>query len=124
MPQQLTLAYLNEKLEKLETKCQRLELQQEWMGRIFQSYGIGGMWVSPQQAADLFCISREGVMWHVRRAECFRELKRDCECKYGVHYRAVPQTRNNQPRKRPNWQIHIGEFEKLLAIPQDGLRPG
>ncbi|MBW4490773.1 MAG: hypothetical protein KME12_23615 [Trichocoleus desertorum ATA4-8-CV12] len=94
------------------------------MKRIFQTYGISGLWVSPQRAADLLCISRDGVMWHVRRAERFRELGLGCECKYGTHYRQVPKTRGDQPIDRPNWQIHVGEFDKLLAIPQDGLRPG
>ena len=121
---QLNLASLNEKVERLETKCERLELQQEWMSRIFQTYGISGMWVSPQQAADLLCISRDGVMWHVRRAERFREVGLDCECKYGVHYRQVPKTRGDQPIDRPNWQIHVAEFEKILAIPQDTLKAG
>ncbi|HEY9643505.1 MAG TPA: hypothetical protein V6C57_23655 [Coleofasciculaceae cyanobacterium] len=121
---QLNLTYLNEKVERLETKCQRLEQQQEWLGRIFQTYGISGLWVSPQQAADLLCISRDGVMWHVRRAERFRELGLDCECKYGIHYRQVPKTRGDQPIDRPNWQIHVGEFEKILAIPQDTLKAG
>ena len=122
--QHLSLASLQEQVNELKAEHRKLAVQQEWLGRIFQTYGINGLWVSPQQAADLLCISRDGVMWHVRRAERFREVGIDCECKYGVHYRQVPKTRGDQPIDRPNWQIHVAEFEKILAIPQDTLKAG
>ncbi|MEP0872862.1 hypothetical protein NDA01_23890 [Trichocoleus desertorum AS-A10] len=120
---QLTLAYLQEQITKLEAEQKKLAAQQEWMERIFQVHGISGPWVSPQNAADLLCIDRRGVMQHVRRAERFRELGRDCECQYGVHYRQVPRLKD-EPCERATWQIHVTEFEKLLAIPQDNLKAG
>lgn len=119
---QLSLVYLQEQVNELKAECRRLAEEQAWMKRIFQAYGISGSWVSPNQAADLLCISREGVMWHVRRAERFRELKLKCECEFGVHYRQVPPTQDG-PSNRHYWQIHVGNFEKLLAIPQDTLKP-
>ncbi|MBW4490775.1 MAG: hypothetical protein KME12_23625 [Trichocoleus desertorum ATA4-8-CV12] len=124
MAERLTLLQLEERINKLQAEVQMLRAEQDWMKRVFQVYGINGPWVSPQQAADLSCISREGVMWHVRRAERFRELKRDCECKYGIHYRQIPKTKDDQPRINTAWQIHVIEFEKLLAVPQDNLKAG
>ena len=126
MTERLTLLGLDEKFEKMQAKMQAeieiLRAEQTWMKRVFQTYGISGMWVSPQQAADLLCISREGVMWHVRRAERFREEKLKCECEYGVHYRQTPRTQEESNSDRLFWQIHVGNFEKLLAIPQDMLK--
>ena|SRR6476646_95574 len=123
MTQHLTLAHLQEEVSELRAECRMLAERQSWLERIFQAYGISGLWVSPQQAAELLCVGREGLIQHIRRAERFRQADIDCECKYGIHYRQVPRCKD-EVSDRPTWQIHVGNFEKLISIPQDKLKAG
>ena len=123
MAQHLSLAQLHEQFTTLQAEYKKLAERQRLIERVFQTYGISGFWVSTQQAADLLSVGKEGVLQHIRRAERFREAGIECECKYGVHYRQVPKTKD-EPSDRPTWQVHVENFEKLLAIPLNNLKAG
>jgi len=110
-----TLIDLEERLAKLETRCNQLEERQKWVERVFESYGIRGLWLSPAKAAPLLGVSRDRIMTEIELAEKFRIAKKSGDVHYGIHYRNIQDPGVEQS----TWQVHIAHFDRLLMIPPD-----
>nr|WP_290223998.1 hypothetical protein [Trichocoleus desertorum] len=108
MTAKLTLAELNQRLEIVEA-------QQQWFSRVLETYGIRGLWLSPGKAAPLLGVSRDRIMAEIERAERMRATNQKGDLIYGAHYRNI----GDPESELPTWQVHVAEFEKLLAIPPD-----
>ena len=107
----MTKLTLSEAFKRLEI----LEAQQQWFSRVLETYGIRGLWLSPGKAAPLLGVSRDRVMAEIERAERMRANSQKGDLVYGTHYRNI----GDPELEQPTWQVHVVEFEKLLAIPPD-----
>ncbi|MEB3356473.1 MAG: hypothetical protein VKK04_07080 [Synechococcales bacterium] len=103
-------------LVELSKRLTVLETQQRWVRRVLETYGIRGLWLSPGKASPLLSVGRDRIIAEIERAEKLRALGRKGDLIYGVHYRNVQDPENSA---KPTWQVHIVEFEKILAIPPD-----
>lgn len=92
-----------------------IEAQQQWISRILESQGIKGSWLSPKEAASLLGVSRDRIIAEIERAEKLRALNKKGDLVYGKHYRNI----QDPEAERPTWQVHIAEFDRVLAIPPD-----
>lgn len=109
------LADLEQRIVDLETRYNQLEERQKWGERVFESYGIRGLWLSPAKAAPLLGVSRDRIMTEIDLAEKLRIAKRPGDAQYGVHYRNIQDPGVEQS----TWQVHIANFDRLLMIPPD-----
>ncbi|MDV3351314.1 hypothetical protein QGP82_21605 [Leptothoe sp. LEGE 181152] len=110
-----TLAALEQRLELLETRYAQLEERQKWVERIFESYGIRGLWLSPAKASPLLGVSRDRIMAEIERAEKLRIFEKPSDAEYGVHYRNI----QDPSVETSTWQVHVANFDRLLMIPPD-----
>lgn len=111
---------LHKAIEALTQKCAQLEERQRWIERVFESYGVKGLWLSPGKAEPLLGVSRARIVQEIDRAEAMRMkgLKGDLE--YGEHYRNIQDPNVD----KASWQIHIANFDAVLRIPPDRRRVG
>lgn len=115
-----TIAELEQRLILLETFCKQLEARQQWVERIFEAYGVRGLWLSPGQAAPLLGISRDRIMTEIDRAEQRRISGGRGDLTYGIHYRNI----QDPDAGKAAWQVHVAKFDEVLVIPPDRRRVG
>lgn len=92
-----------------------LETQQQWINRVLESQGIRGSWLSPKEASPLLGVSRDRIIAEIERAEKLRTFNKKGDLTYGKHYRNI----QDPEAERPTWQVHVAEFDRVLAIPPD-----
>jgi hypothetical protein len=102
-------------LSELDKRLTLLEAQQQWVYRVFETYGIKGLWLSPGKASALLGISRDRILAEVERAAKMRSLGKRGDVSYGIHYRNIQDPEVGQP----TWQIHVAAFDQVLAIPPE-----
>jgi len=120
MAETLTLAKLQAEIEALKRRYAQLEERQRWVERVFETYGVKGLWLSPAKAAPLLGVSRDRIMSEVERAERMRIVNKAGDLKYNVHYRNIQDPSVEQP----TWQVHVANFEQILAIPPEQRKVG
>lgn len=111
----MNLAELAAKIKQLEADHKQLEERQRWIERVFESYGIRGLWLSPAKAAPLLGVSADRIMTEIDRAESLRANGRQGDVRYGQHYRNIQDLESN----KATWQVHVANFDAVLAIPPD-----
>ena len=111
----LTLVELQTQIESLQLRQAQLEERQRWVERVFETYGIKGLWLSPGKAAPLLGVSRDRIMTEIDRAEQMRIAGKAGDAVYGTHYRNIQDPDVGQP----TWQIHVANFDAVLVIPPD-----
>jgi len=115
MAKPLSLADLLTEIEALKLRHSQLEERQRWIERVFETYGIKGLWLSPAKAAPLLGISRDRIMSEIERGERMRIAGKKGDLTYNVHYRNIQDPNVEQP----TWQVHIANFDQILAIPPE-----
>lgn len=120
MAENLTLAKLQAEIEALKLKHAQLEERQRWVERVFEAYGIKGLWLSPAKAAPLLGVSRDRIMNEIDRAEKMRAKQQDGDAVYNVHYRNIQDPGVEQA----TWQVHVANFDQILAIPPEQRKVG
>lgn len=120
MAKSLTLADLLAEIEALKLKYAQIEERQRWVERVFETYGIKGLWLSPAKAAPLLGISRDRIMTEIERAEQLRVTQKPCDLSYGTHYRNIQDPDVGQA----TWQVHVANFDQILAIPPEQRKVG
>jgi hypothetical protein len=118
--QKLNLVALQQQVELLaQQQAQTIE-RITWIERVFETYGIKGLWLSPGKAAPLLGVSRDRIMTEIERAEGLRALGKRGDLVYGTHYRNIQDLEVEQP----TWQIQVANFDQVLAIPPDQRKVG
>lgn len=102
-------------IAQLHKQLQQLRELVSWQGRILEAHGVPGPWLSPAKAAPLLGVSRDRVMDEIRLAEQLRLNGKKSDLSYGVHYRNIGMADSQSP----TWQVHLGKFGELLAIPPE-----
>jgi len=115
MTNPLSLASLSAEIEALKLKHYQLEERQRWLERVFEAYGIKGLWLSPAKAAPLLGISRDRIMSEIERGERMRITGKKSDLIYNIHYRNIQDPEVEQP----TWQVHVANFDQILAIPPE-----
>lgn len=120
MSERLNLAQLQKQLELvMQQQAQTIE-RLNWIERVFETYGIKGLWLSPAKAAPLLGISRDRIMTEIERAETMRATGKRGDLIYATHYRNIQDIEAEQP----TWQVHVANFDQVLAIPPDRRKVG
>lgn len=120
MAKPLTIADLLAEIELLKLKHAQLEERQRWVERVFETYGIKGLWLSPAKAAPLLGISRDRIMGEIERAEQLRAANKSCDLTYGLHYRNI----QDPDVSLATWQVHVANFDQILSIPPEQRQVG
>lgn len=115
MPKTPSTTDLMAMIEALQLKTAQLEERQRWIERVFEAYGIKGLWLSPAKAAPLLGISRDRIMVEIERAESMRIAGKNGDAIYGTHYRNIQDAEVGSP----TWQVHVANFDQILLIPPD-----
>lgn len=116
----LTLAALQQQVELLAQQQAQTNERVTWIERVFEAYGVKGLWLSPAKAALLLGISRDRIMAEIERAEDMRALGKRGDLVYGKHYRNIQELGAEQP----TWQVHVAKFDQVLSIPPDQRKIG
>jgi hypothetical protein len=106
---------LEQRILQLEQGQNQLKSRQEWLERVFATYGIKGLWLSPTKAAPLLGVSEDRIEDEIKRAERMRQAKRRGDAVYGTHYRNIQTIES----KNATWQVNVSKFDELFAIPPD-----
>lgn len=110
-----SIAELKQEISELRAMLLQNEKRLSWIERVFESYGIRGLWLSPEKAAPLLGISRDRIMLELSRAENARANHRKSDLVYGTHYRNIQDVMGD----RPSWQVQVASFDKILQIPPE-----
>jgi hypothetical protein len=116
----LTLAILQQHLQATNARLDQLEERQRWIERVFETYGIKGLWLSPAKAAPLLGVSRDHIMCEIERAEKLRHQNKRGDLVYGRHYRNIQDPQAEQS----TWKVHVANFDAILSIPPDQRKIG
>lgn len=116
----MNLSQIQKQVEILTQQQQQTIARIEWIERVFETYGVKGLWLSPAKASPLLGISRDRIMTEIDRAEAMRIAGKRGDLAYGTHYRNIQDPIVEQP----TWQIHVANFDQVMVIPPDKRKIG
>jgi hypothetical protein len=97
---------------------QALKHQVALLANLLEGCGLQP-WLSPEQAAAFFGVSRDSIVREIRGAEELRLAGKKSDFHFGTHYR---QKRANA--KVPRWQVNVLKWREVMAIAPEQRRAG